>query len=179
MKYLSPIILLFFTTSCIPVKIAPRFKNQNYKVIQAKKFKRKLSRETSFIFKDPKQDGDFYTYIETKFGSKNKTFGNEYKINIEDSNYYFSFSETDKEDKTFNIIPVLIDAKLETGALRNTYTSRKGHWYLLITIYDKDLKNCLVKSYPERQKILNYLIDLKKEYLKTSNYNEVLFNKKP
>ncbi|WP_296313233.1 hypothetical protein [Winogradskyella sp. UBA3174] len=50
MKKLLLIVLAITTTSCIPTKVAPRFKG--HKVIQAKKFKRKLPRETSFIFKD-------------------------------------------------------------------------------------------------------------------------------
>lgn len=67
MKKLIILICTLYLSSCVPVKIAPRFKNQDFKIIQAKKFKRKLPRETSFIFKDPKKDGEFYKYIKTKF----------------------------------------------------------------------------------------------------------------
>ena len=66
MKKLTMLLLAFATLSCIPVKIAPRFKNEDYKIMQAKKFQRKMPRETSFIFKDPKDAGEFYNYINKK-----------------------------------------------------------------------------------------------------------------
>lgn len=53
MKKLLIIVLTVSFTSCIPTRIAPRF--EGHKVLQAKKFKRKLPRETSFIFKDLKK----------------------------------------------------------------------------------------------------------------------------
>ena len=59
-KFVLFIFLTAIITSCIPTKIAPRFKNEDYKVMQAKKFERNLPRETSFIFKDPKDADEFY-----------------------------------------------------------------------------------------------------------------------
>ena len=173
------LIVILALTSCIPTKVAPRFKNKDYKVMLAKKFKRKLPRETSFIFKDTKRDGEFHNYINSKFGEKNRTYGNEYKITIDNKSYYFSYSETDKEDQTANLVPLFIDVTLNTTILQDAYTSRKGHWYILITIYDDALKNCLVDKHPLRNEMISYLKNLKKEYLNTANYNEILFNKKP
>ena len=179
MKPIYLIVILIFITSCVPVKVAPRFKNQDYKIVQAKKFKRKLARETSFIFKDPKEAGHFYDYINTKYNLNGVDVGLNTPINVNGATYYLSYYETDKEDKTLNVAPVLIDEVLDTNTLEGIYTSRKGHWYILITIYDNKVKNTLVKSHPMRKKIEDYLVALKQEYLTTTNYQELHFKKKP
>ncbi len=173
-----PLLFVVFTlTSCIPVKIAPKFKNQDYKIMQAKKFKRKLHRETSFIFKDPKNDGEFYDYINNKYNLKDNYVGLNSPIIIKGETYYITYSEANKDDKTFNIIPMVIDEALNTDALSNVYETRKGHWYILITVYDNNLKNCLLDKHPKRKLIETYLKNLKAEYLATGNYKELLFKK--
>jgi len=183
MRFSLTLLLLFIASSCVPVKIAPKFKNEDYKIVQAKKFKRKLSHETSFIFKDPKDEDEFYNYLNTKFQLNDNNVGSNTPINIDDKIFYLSYSETEKEDKSINIPLVLADAKRESNGNNKIFEShhvnRKGHWYILITVYDNDIKNCLLKDNPNRQVVVDYLIDLKKEYLNTSNYNELLFNKKP
>lgn len=182
---MKPILILFLLatlTSCIPVKVAPKFKNQDYKIAQAKKFKRKLNRETSFIFKDPKNEGEFYDYINTKYELNGKDVGINTPVLINDETLYFSFTETDKEDKSINLPLVAIDLKRQSNGniplFENNYVNRKGHWYILITVYDSNLKNCLLENSPNQKIVIDYLKALKKEYLNTSNYNEVLFNKK-
>ncbi len=58
------------------------------------------------------------------------------------------------------------------------YATRTGHWYIILTIYDKDIKNCLVDKHPLKEKTIQYLKDLKQEYLTTQNYEELLLTKK-
>ncbi len=178
MKPTSFLLFVFLVSSCVPVKVAPRFKNKDYKIMQAKKFKRKLPRETSFIFKDPKAEGQIHDYFDTKYG-KQRTYGDEFLIKIENQDYYLSYYEKDKEDQTLNLAPVIIDKALDTDILQDAYTSRKGHWYILITVRDKALKNCLLDKHPKKELIKDYLVSLKKEYLETHNYQEILFKKKP
>ncbi|GGI57407.1 hypothetical protein GCM10011444_17160 [Winogradskyella haliclonae] len=170
-------------TSCIPVKVAPKFKNEDYKIIQAKKFKRKLSRETSFIFKDPKNEGEFYKYLNTKFQLKDNNVGLNTPFKIKGETFYLTYSETEKEDKSVNLPLVLIDVKRESNGNNSLFEShhinRTGHWYLLLTVYDKEIKNCLLDNHPKRENVIEYLKSMKAEYLNTANYQELLFNKKP
>ncbi|WP_296383133.1 hypothetical protein, partial [Winogradskyella sp.] len=55
---------------------------------------------------------------------------------------------------------------------------RKDHWYIIITVYDKQIKNCQIENHPMKSKVLEYLKDIKQEYLATHNYEELLFTKK-
>ena len=113
MKSAYVLIVFLLWYSCIPVKVAPRFKRQDYKIIQAKTFKRKLPRETSFIFKDSKAEGGFYDYMNTKYELNNINVGLDTPIVIDGETVYLSYSETDKEDATLNLPLVAIDKKLE------------------------------------------------------------------
>jgi hypothetical protein len=174
--------VLLITTSCIPYKFAPKFKNEDYKVMKAKKFQRKLAKETSFIFKDPKDANEFYNYINTKYKLNHNNVGLNSPIQINTDTYYFTYHEVERTDETANIGLVLtdlvLDEKLGVTAFDNNYSSRKGHWYIVITVYDENLKNCLLDKHPKKLEVLQYLKELQQEYLKTHNYEELLFTKK-
>lgn len=149
--------------------------------MQAKKFQRKMPRETAFIFKDPKNADEFYHYINKKFKLNHKNVGLNTPFQIDGKTYFLSYKEIDKEDKNFNLIGLFIDAKLDDENLPtvfNNYTTRKGHWYLILTVYDENIKNCLIDKHPMKLKILQYLKGLKQEYLTTKNYEELLLTKK-
>ncbi len=175
-------ILLVTIVSCIPYKIAPKFKNEDYKVMKAKKFQRKLPKETSFIFKDPKEADEFYNYINKKFNLNHKDVGFNTPFQLNGKTYYLSYSEVERTDETANIGLVLtdlvLDEKVGVRVFEDNYSSRKGHWYLLLTVYDEDIKNCLIEKHPDRSMIIKYLKALKKEYLTTHNYEALLFTKK-
>ena len=176
------ILTLIAFTSCIPTKIAPRFKNQDYKVMLAKKFQRKLPRETSFIFKDPKNAYDFYNYINKKYSLNHSDVGLNTPFQLDGETYYLSYREINKDDSNFNLIGLIVDAKLDEENLPtvfNNYTSRKGHWYIVLTVYDEEVKNCLLNKHPVKPKVIQYLKNLKQEYLNTQNYEELLFTKNP
>ena len=181
-KLITLLFLITFFTSCIPTKIAPRFKNQDYKVMQAKKFKRKLPRETSFIFKDPKNADEFYYFINTKLSLQHKSVGYNSPFQLDGETFYLTYREVNIEDKTLNIglaaIDLVLNEKAGFTVFDDNYSSRKGHWYILLTVYDEEIKNCLLKNYPKRKKVLEYLKTLKKEYLETHNYEELLLTKK-
>lgn len=182
MKRTLIIITLVLSSSCIPYKIAPKFKNEDYKVMKAKKFKRKLANETSFIFRDPKEADEFYNYINTKYNLNHNNVGLNSPIQINGRIYFFTYNEVERTDETANIGLVLtdlvLDEKLGVTAFENNYSSRKGHWYIIITVYDDNLKNCLLDKHPMKAEVLQYLKDMQQEYLKTHNYEELLFIKK-
>ena len=100
---------------------------------------------------------------------------------LEGDMFYFNFYEIEKPFKTINLIPFIIDAKLEENDygpfFENSYVSREGHWFLVITVSDEELNDCLALNYRNRENILKYLRDLKYEYLNTHNYIEAFLKR--
>ncbi len=88
MKYTLVFFLLVAMISCIPVKIAPKFKNEDYKIMQAKKFQRKMPRETSFIFKDPKKADEFYHFVNKNYNLNHKNVGLNTAFQLNGNTYY-------------------------------------------------------------------------------------------
>jgi len=171
----SVIILLFvFLTSCIPVKIAPTIEGD--KIMVAKKFKRKLPKQYSLIFEDPKEANEFYNFINTKYQLDHVNVENNVAFKIENQPFYFSFYETNKDTKTINLVPILVDAKRDANGtdplFSDMHTSRKGKWYLVLIATDYDSNDCLNPKHTDSKIVEKYLRDLKVEYLNTSNYIE-------
>ncbi len=50
-----------------------------------------------------------------------------------------------------------------------------NNWYIAIEVYSDFEKDCLLMDSLSREAVLEYLRILKKEYLSTHNYNEVVF----
>ncbi|WP_179344836.1 hypothetical protein [Winogradskyella ursingii] len=167
-------------SSCIPTKIAPKF--EGHKIMKARKFKRKLPRQTSFIFRDTKSADEFYHFINTKFQLNHQDVGFNTPITIDGETFYLTYSETDKDDVKLALPLLLIDASLEAAGnnsiFNDNYTQRKGHWYILIMVYDVNVKNCLLDDHPKKKKVVEYLENLRKEYFRIQNYEELLLTKK-
>lgn len=179
-NYLSIFALVLFTLSCIPVKIAPEI--ENHKIVVAKKFKRKLPKVTMFVFNDPKDDGEFYDYLNAKFNLNHLDVGANTPFKLDNKTYYLSYSEVERETETVNLPFVIIDAKRDSNGnsrlFENNYSTRTGKWYILLTVYNDALKNCLKENYPNKENVVLYLESLRKEYLTTQNYLELQFKKK-
>ena len=182
MKKLIILLLAIATTSCIPVSIAPKFKNQDYKIMLAKKFQRKMPREMSFIFKDSKDANEFYQYINKKYQLNNIDVGINVPFQIDGQTLYLTYREAERTDKSINLPLVAIDAKRESNGnsplFEDNYSSRTGHWYIILTVYDESIKNCLKDNHSLKAKTIQYLKNLKQEYLTTQNYEALLFTKK-
>jgi len=169
---------LLLSSSCIPLRIAPNIKD--YKIAKGKKFKRGLPKKNMFIFEDPKDENEFYNYVNTKFQLQDYYVGVQVPFELNGSTYYFSFYEVEIPTKTINLIPLAIDGILIKTAnmdplLEKVHTSRIGSWYIAIEVFS-DLENdCLANDFIFRPQLLTYLSELKKEYLNTVNYNEAVF----
>jgi len=179
MKQLLILLSLFIFFSCIPLRIAPTIKD--HKIMVAKKFKRDLPRDYAFVFKDPKDANEFYNYINTKYELNHQDVESNVSFFIDDEEFFFSFYETEIPTKTINLIPIVVDAKLEEKGhdplLEDAEFSRMGNWYLAVTVSDASMNDCLNPNYRSRDKVLKYLRDLKTEYLNTHNYLEAWFRK--
>lgn len=177
---LFPIIFFFLLfTSCIPLRVAPNIKEE--KVVVAKKIKRTLPRNYSYIFEDPKDANEFYNYVNTKYELNNNEVEFNVPVLINKDEYFLSFYEVEIPTKTINLIPILIDAKLESDGnntiLEDAHFSRVGNWYIVLTISDSKMNDCLNPKFTNRQEVVNFLKDLRLEYLNTSNYLDALFRK--
>lgn len=179
MKRISYILLLSICYSCIPLQIAPNLAEG--KVYKAKKFKRSLPKQHTYVFTDPKDANEFYHFIRSKFQMNQDTDENNIPILIENRRYFLSFYETEKTTQTINLIPLALDATLIANdsepILENIYTSRTGNWYIALTITDSNLNDALDPTYRDATKIVSFATELQEEYLATQNYNSLLLQK--
>ncbi len=179
-NFLCVIILISFLSSCIPIRIAPGI--SDYNITKGKKFKRSLPKRQMFIFEDPKNANDFYNYINTKYYLKHDNVYDDIPFLIHNEQYFFSFYEVQIPDKAINFIPfissILFNAAIgnfEDAQIKDPSVDRKDNWYLAIEVYSDLEKDCLSIDSLSREVVLKYLRALKKEYLSTDNYNEVVF----
>ena len=179
-KYLSLFLAVLFLNSCIPLRIAPTI--SDYHVEKGKKFKRSLSKRNMFIFEDPKEVNHFYNYVNTKYDLEDIDVYDNVPFKISGEQYFFSFYEVEIPDKSVNLFPVITSVlfnaaigNTEDGEISDPSLSRKDNWYLAIEVFSDLEKDCLDEKSLSRELVLKYLRTLKKEYLSTYNYNEVVF----
>ncbi len=176
-------ILFLALASCIPLRVAPKI--ADYRITKGESFKRDLPKREMFVFEDPKDAGQFYNFIDTKFQLNNINVYDDVPFTIGEQQYFFSFYEAGIPYKSINLIPVLLDV-FTNAALGNDDMdpifsdedvgySRVGNWYIAIEVYSDLEKDCLQMNSLSREAVLEYLRTLKKEYLSTDNYNEVVF----
>lgn len=178
----KPLLLFFLLilSSCIPIKIAPKIKD--YKIVVAKRFKRDLAREYAFVFEDYKNADEFYHFINARFNLQFKEVETNVPIIVDNQLFFMSFHEREKTTEVGNLIPVLIDGILDSEGmdpiLESAYSSRKSHWYILMTVRDNEFRDCLSPDHLYQKRVIAILQELKEEYLNTQNYTEAFFRKK-
>jgi hypothetical protein len=172
-------VFSLFILSCIPIRIAPSIETD--KLVIAKKFKRDLPANYGFVFEDPKDADEFYKFINATYDLGFIDVENNVPLTIDDKSYLLSFYERERVTKTINLIPLAIDASRESKGknpiLEEAHTSRSGHWYLVLVVTDMEFNDCLNPNYLNHAKIIQYLRNLKEEYLTTHNYNETVLKK--
>ncbi len=177
-RILSAVFVLLFLGSCIPLRIAPNIKD--YKVTEGKRFKKGLPKKTVFVFEDPKNENEFYDYINTKFQLNDYYVDVQVPFSLDAKTFYFSFYEVEIPTKSINLIPLALDVALNKAAdmdpvFDEVHTSRTGNWYIAIEVFKDNNGDCLSENSVSRELVLSYLRKLKNEYLATDNYNEVVF----
>lgn len=150
------------------------------KVVKAKKFIKTLSSsQYSFVFTDPKETNEFFKYVNAKYQiTYDDDIGN-IPVLIDNTKHFLTFYEVNKETETINLIPIMINAKLEDKGhpplLKDAETSRTGTWYIAICLTDKNLKDSLNPNRKNHTKITNFLKNIQNEYLSTTDYIEIYF----
>ena len=179
MKLLLSLFFLLLFTSCIPLRIAPSIKED--KLIVAKKFKRTLPKKHSYVFEDPKDADEFYNYINTKYELNHEEVEFNVPVLINENEYFLSFHEVEIQTKTINLVPIFIDAGLESKGysplLEEHQFSRTGSWYIVLTVSDSKMNDCLSPKFAKREEVIGFLKEVRLEYLETSNYFDALFRK--
>jgi len=174
-KGLYMVLFLLFTFSCIPLKIAPSI--DGAKVYKGKKFKKQLPGQYVYVFEDPKDANEFYTYINAKYDIDYDVGGGNLPITIDNKNYFLTFYEVERSSKTVNLVPIVADAAMESKGndpiFDGSYTSRSGSWYIALTVTDNDFNDNLKETDPAYNEIFKHLDHLRNEYLTTANYMEI------
>ena len=181
MKHILIFFILLLSYSCVPLRIAPNIKDN--KVMVAKKFKRQLPKDYAFIFEDPKDADEFYNYINIKYEREHVDVDLQVPLRIDGSTYYMSFYETEIPNKTLNLALIAVDAKREQNGndplFQDNHVSRVGKWYIVITMIDSEGNDALHPDYSNKDMVYAALMELKHQYLTTSNYLDARLRKKP
>ena len=167
------------TLSCIPLKIAPQI--QHYKLMKTRRFIRQLPQQHAFVFQDTKVPDAFYQFFNIRFSSLSQWTNENLPINVKGASYFFSFYGVEKTTKTFNLFPFIVDTILEEkGDFRffeRFYTRYRPHAYIVITVRNETLEDCLEPRHPARESLVEFLEAMRKDYLMTNNYIDQLFRK--
>ncbi len=151
------------------MRVAPSI--EDYEIKVAKKFKKKLPEKYAFIFEDPKEENEFYNYIKEKYNIENEYAWNNILVIINDKNYFLSFYETEKSTNYLNLFNAAAEVAVESAVTGEGTSSgqakidRESTWYWVVTVLDSETKDCLAPSYIHKKDVLNYLLELKYEYL--------------
>lgn len=176
-RLLLYICIAAVSTSCIPLSFAPNIKTDKVKL--AKRFKRDLPKRYGFIFEDPKEADDFYTFINTKY----QLPGIDHNIPlwVAKKPLLLNIYERKRTTSTLNFVPILIDAALSAKNSDNPsffssfYTTHNQKWFIIITLRDLSGEDALAPTHSQRTVNLAFLRALQKEYLNTANYMEAYF----
>jgi len=175
MKYVFILFITLFVGSCVPLKIAPNI--EGGKIYAPKKFKKQLPEQHVYAFNDPKDANEFYNYINAKFQIVYDDATGNIPIELEEKTYYLTFYEVERDTKTVNLVPILVNSAMEnkgyTPAFEDVEVTRTGYWYIALTISDEALHDALDPSYSHHAQILDYANAMLNEYLTTVDYIEV------
>ncbi|MEL6809963.1 MAG: hypothetical protein AAFP76_01360 [Bacteroidota bacterium] len=180
MRFLFLLCISSLLFSCIPISIAPNMGAG--KVMKGRKFKRVLPRQYAFIFEDTKDADEFYHYINAKYQTSYDDVDGNTPFEIGNETYYLTFYEVERSTQTLNLIPIAVDGVLSADdgntMLDSMYTSRKGTWYIAITVSNFNSEDALNPDYLGHGEIKQYLHALREEYLATTEYIEVYLKAK-
>lgn len=168
-------VFILCFTSCIPIKIAPSI--EDHKIILAKKFKRDLPRLHAFVFEDTRDADEFYNFINAKYDLGFREVETNVPLFIGDQLFYMSFFEREKTTQFVNLIPMVVDGILDSEGvdpiLEDFYSTRNGHWFVVLTVHDPEFRDALAPDHKHRAIVIRYLDELQDEYFRSHPFREV------
>lgn len=181
MRYILGLFCLVILQSCFPVAIAPDLSDGSIK--RAKKFNKKLPNRYSYIFTDPKDADEFYTYINTKYDLQHNYVEDNVPIVLDGDNYYISFYEVSKNTKTVNLLRPLANKMLEENGIGAVFDDDPVRiygdtWYIALLITDEDFNDGLNPSYKNYARVEEFASSLHKEYYSMRNYRQAILTVK-
>lgn len=165
MKKVWVFLMVLCFVSCIPLKYAPNI--EDYDVVVAKKFKSDLPKRHAFVFEDRNDTEIFMQFIYWKFGRIDMDLKEDIPFDVDGQTYYMTFYERPRESASLNLLPLLIDGEVMGEEL---YDSDGEYWYILITVTDSELRDCLNPAYPDQKKVIYALSQLKEAYMNSDIY---------
>ncbi|MGB3590739.1 MAG: hypothetical protein WBA16_03550 [Nonlabens sp.] len=170
---------LIFCVRCVPVKTPPKIKR--YKIEWGHDFYKELPRNHAFIFEDPKPEFEFYKYISTKYDVSIQNADFDVAVEVSGKLFYLSFYEVDYVGSKINVMGMVIDKALQGTALGSVVEDRQGYvrhgdekWYIVMEARSSDGFDALHPDYKDRTLIVDYLENMRQQYLDLQNYNDAL-----
>ena len=161
MKHLcQPLCLLglfFLIHGCIPLRMAPRI--SNYEVSKAKEIDKRIKfREHIFVFENPKRKTQFEKFLENKYELFPYGYGDRYEVVLNDQTF---------DVRVNNLI--LSDSYIDLTGIRNKDDDNDEdtdiRYYIAIRVSSAYEDDCLSVNSLHYDLLLNYLKELKTEYL--------------
>lgn len=167
--------------SCVTVKKAPKI--ETFKIEKGNDFSKELPPVPMFVFEDPKDAYDFYDYVNVKYDMRDKEVGFNVPVEITGDTLYLTYYEIERETQKVNILGRVTNEVIkktldsDEGLESIARDQRTGTWYIGITARDEMWSSALNESHALSESVINYLEEMRQEYLRTHNYNELRFLK--
>lgn len=149
--------------------------------MKTRRFIRQLPQQHAFVFQDSKAPDAFYQFFNITFSSLSQWTDANLPISVNGASYFFSFYGVEKITKTIHLFPFIVATALEEKGVprffEGFYTRHQPHAYIVITVQNEALEDCLEPRHPAREYLVDFLATVRKEYLVTNNYIDQLFRK--
>lgn len=174
MRKLLSCLALVFLTACFPTKTAPEIKT--YKLQKASKFSSGLPKDMGFIFKDYKEEGAFYAFVQEKFSLDSEQMDESIAFDLNGKTFLFNFYERERVQETFMLAPMLALALAGAEPEDEDFiVSGREKWYVVLLVLDENMKDALEKDHPDRQQLVAFLDLLRLEYYDQYHPMEAVF----
>ncbi|MBC9797286.1 hypothetical protein [Sinomicrobium weinanense] len=147
------------THGCIPVKQAPRI--SEYRIERGVDIDKSIkTKKNIFIFQNRKRAPHFFNFISGKYKLKPHGGGKRFSVNLNDTDF-----------DIFVFAPQISDAYLDFTGLTDEdendpgYNSGDAYHYIAMRVSSEYEEDCLSLNSLQHNVVVNYLKELKTEYL--------------
>lgn len=160
-KPLFTLILFYFFINCGVAK--PRIEIDDYVLLPNGKSVLNKAPLNAFVFENSLKNIDIQQYLATKFNTPS-TFEKEFSVIIDKNKFKLLIYDKDEFDKYFNTNLFIIKNQENDADIQRNYQK-----FIAISVVDDKNQDCLLENALYQQIILNYLKQLKNDYLHQLN----------